>query len=165
MNATSSPPGPPPDEQSLDRRLTVLETAFHHVLPTLATKHDLSLLELRIGEEFKVLRSEIGEEFKVLRGENSRLEQRVGEEFKVLRSENSRLEVNIEKVRSDLQNSINSMQKWMAGLVVSVLISFVGTTVGFLNISNQISARLALAPNVETPSARPAQPLPSPRSQ
>lgn len=134
MNATSSPPGAPPDEQSRDRRLTVLETAFHHVLPTLATKHDLFLL--RTAEEFKVLRSGI-----------------------------SRLEVSIEKLRSDLQNSINSLQKWMAGLFVSVLISFVGTTVGFLNISNQISARLALAPNVETPPARPAQPLPSRRSQ
>jgi hypothetical protein len=47
-----------PDPYLLDRRLTVLETRFDTILPTLATKADLAELKAELKAEFK---TEIGQ--------------------------------------------------------------------------------------------------------
>ncbi len=71
---------PLPDDQSFDRRLTVLETRFDTILPTLVTKSDLEALrrEFGIGQEnmrgefragLERLRGEIHGEAEKLRGE------------------------------------------------------------------------------------------------
>ena len=67
MNAVPSAPPPgsgePPSNHELDRRLTVLETRFDTILPTLATKQDL--LELR--SEMRLMFAEQAREFQMLR--------------------------------------------------------------------------------------------------
>ncbi|TFW35791.1 hypothetical protein [Massilia horti] len=42
-----------PDPYQLDRRLTILETRFDTILPTLATKADLAELRAELKAEFK----------------------------------------------------------------------------------------------------------------
>ncbi|UOD27815.1 hypothetical protein INH39_20255 [Massilia violaceinigra] len=49
----------PPDEVGLDRRLTVLETRFDTILPTLATKADLAGLRLDLNEKMDSLRADV----------------------------------------------------------------------------------------------------------
>jgi hypothetical protein len=51
-------PGPPYDND-MDRRLTILETRFDTILPTLATKHDLDLLRGELRGEMDKLRAEL----------------------------------------------------------------------------------------------------------
>ncbi len=74
MNASNTPPpfpgegepyrGPPPD-----RRLTVLETRFDTILPTLATKADLEALRGELRLELVNLRAEMHAGFEKLRAE------------------------------------------------------------------------------------------------
>lgn len=57
MNAVPSVAGggEPPYDREMDRRLTVLETRFDTILPTLATKNDIDILR----GEIEKLRSEL----------------------------------------------------------------------------------------------------------
>ena len=50
--------GEPPYDNEMDRRLTVLETRFDTILPTLATKGDLEALRGELRIEAEKLRSE-----------------------------------------------------------------------------------------------------------
>lgn len=56
MASDMNNPPPPRDDDyyQLDRRLTVLETRFDTVLPTLATKADLAELKAELKQEFHV---------------------------------------------------------------------------------------------------------------
>jgi hypothetical protein len=65
MNSAGIPAAPPgdhepPDGQDLARRVTVLETRFDTVLPTLATKTDLADLRTELLVKIEALRAEMG---------------------------------------------------------------------------------------------------------
>ena len=51
--------GEPPYDKDMDRRLTVLETRFDTILPTLATKSDLEALRTEFQVGFGILRGEM----------------------------------------------------------------------------------------------------------
>lgn len=65
MNAVPNEPDPragggePPTNHALDRRLTVLESRFDTILPTLATKSDMESLRAEFGSGFERLRTEM----------------------------------------------------------------------------------------------------------
>jgi hypothetical protein len=50
--------GKPPDDIEMDRRLTVLETRFDTLLPTLATKADVAAMGAEVRVELEKLRAE-----------------------------------------------------------------------------------------------------------
>lgn len=124
MNANSAPNEPrDPDNFNLHTRLIVLETRFDTILPTLATKHDLSMLELRINDEFRAIRALISE-----------------------------MDVKIERTRTELEQSISRLERWFAGLLVSVLL-------GFIHVSYQLATRLpAPAPIAPAVKSAPEHP-------
>ena len=51
--------GGPPYDESMDRRLTILETRFDTILPALATKHDVDMLRAELRGEMDKLRGEL----------------------------------------------------------------------------------------------------------
>jgi hypothetical protein len=51
-----------PDDPSFDRRLTVLETRFDIILPTLATKSDIERLRTELGIGHEKFGGELGEQ-------------------------------------------------------------------------------------------------------
>jgi hypothetical protein len=53
--------GEPPYDKEMDRRLTVLETRFDTILPTLATKNDLEALRAEVRVGFESIRREMEE--------------------------------------------------------------------------------------------------------
>jgi hypothetical protein len=60
MNASATPSEPPSSyDRDLDRRLTVLETRFDIILPTLATKADMAELRAEIKADMATLRAEV----------------------------------------------------------------------------------------------------------
>jgi hypothetical protein len=61
--------GGPPHYGDLERRVTVLETRFDTILPTLATKADLAELRLDLSEKMSDLRRELTEKMDALRVE------------------------------------------------------------------------------------------------
>ncbi|WP_164557980.1 hypothetical protein HF313_10245 [Massilia atriviolacea] len=56
--------GGPPYDGDMDRRLTVLETRFDTILPTLATKADVADVSIRMEK----MRSDLSEKIDALRG-------------------------------------------------------------------------------------------------
>ncbi|MES2016658.1 MAG: hypothetical protein V4484_09190 [Pseudomonadota bacterium] len=50
--------GEPPYDREMDRRLTVLETRFDTILPTLATKADVAALRAEVMVGFEQLRAD-----------------------------------------------------------------------------------------------------------
>jgi hypothetical protein len=58
-----------PDDPSFDRRLTVLETRFDTILPTLATKRDIEDLRTEFSTGLERLRGEFRSELEKLRAE------------------------------------------------------------------------------------------------
>jgi hypothetical protein len=75
MNAVPSVAGggEPPYDKDMDRRLTVLETRFDTILPTLATKYDLEALRSDFRTEHEKLRSDFRTEHEKLRADVSGL--------------------------------------------------------------------------------------------
>jgi hypothetical protein len=75
MNAMPNEPTPiaggggPPYDADMDRRLTVLETRFDTILPTLATKSDLESLRSEMRVEMEKFRSEFRRDMDKLRVE------------------------------------------------------------------------------------------------
>jgi hypothetical protein len=71
MNAVSNVAGggEPPYDKDMDRRLTVLETRFDAILPTLATKSDLEALRAEVRVGFESLRGEFHIEMEKLRAD------------------------------------------------------------------------------------------------
>ncbi|ATQ78531.1 hypothetical protein CR152_31460 [Massilia violaceinigra] len=61
--------GGPPYDGDMDRRLTVLETRFDTILPTLATKADLAGLRLDLNEKMDKLRLDLNEKMDRLRSD------------------------------------------------------------------------------------------------
>ncbi len=83
----------------MDRRLTVLETRFDTILPTLATKADIESLRGEFRSEMEKLRGEFRSEMEKLRGE--------------FRSE-------MEKLRADLFKALNDAMRWMMGIAITI---------------------------------------------
>lgn len=109
--------GGPPYDADMDRRLTVLETRFDTILPTLITK-----------EEFYCATSEIGKEM-----------------------------VNI---RLEMHQLYVSGMKWMIGMVLTIILSIVGTGVTLSNLIRSIHVPPP-AISATAPAAAPAAPPPA----
>lgn len=148
MNAHSVPNDPgqlgggagPPYDESMDRRLVVLETRFDVILPTLATKHDLELLR---GELKDHMNASIENLRRELIGE---IDKRTGE-----------LTGQIDKLRQEMA----TMLKWVIALFISTMIAFSGTTLAMIHAIKAV-------PPARTASAAPLPslaPAPAPLSR
>ncbi|NHZ41050.1 hypothetical protein [Massilia aquatica] len=137
--------GGPPHDFALDRRLTVLETRFDTILPTLATKADLAELRLDMHEKVDKLRSELNE---------------------------LRLALNekMDRLRADVNAALMSNMKWCVGIATTVFVAIAGHGVYLGAQINSLAARLPpaspVAPLSERPAATraPAAPLASPQA-
>jgi hypothetical protein len=83
--------GEPPYDGDMDKRLTVLETRFDTILPTLATKSDVEALRAEVHVGFEKFCGEFRSENQKLRcefgGENEKLRSGFGNENEELRGE------------------------------------------------------------------------------
>ena len=138
----------PPSNVILDRRLTVLETRFDTILPTLATKQDLA--ELR--SDYNLLRVDFG----MLRGEFEKLRG----EFEKLRGEFEKLRGEFEKLWVDVVELLNAQLKWMMALFVTFFLGVAGLNYSFWTLMERcIDVRfraLALAQEKSPPAASQA---------
>ena len=155
--------GEPSYDHEMDRRLTVLETRFDTLLPTLATKSDLEALrsEVRAGLEkmhgnlhagSEKIRGDFGAELKELRGEfRAEFEKLRGEfraELEELRGE---FRAELEKLRTDQLKMHNDFMKWIIGLCISLFVAVIGFDIAIFNAVNKA------APAKQTPAAIAAQ--------
>lgn len=114
MNAVNSgPPDPdskrtagaggggPPYDGGMDRRLLVLETRFDTILPTLATKTDLTELRLDLERMFFNLQVKVS-------GELDKLTEEMN------------------KLRVDVHTTLMSMTRWYVALAITVVFGVVG---------------------------------------
>jgi hypothetical protein len=114
MNSAGIPAAPPgdhepPDGPDLARRVTVLETRFDTVLPTLATKTDLAELRIATKSDLAELRIATRADLADLRTE---------------------LLVKLEVLRAEMGRIASNVYKWMAATLITILLSFIGMFVG-----------------------------------
>ena len=159
MNTHSVPNDPgqlgggagPPYDESMDRRLVVLETRFDVILPTLATKHDLELLRGELKDHMNAsiegLRRDTNASIENLRRELiGEIDKRTGE-----------LTGQIDKLRQEMA----TMLKWVIALFISTMIAFSGTTFAMIHAIKAV-------PPARTASAAPLPslaPAPAPLSR
>jgi hypothetical protein len=125
-----------PDDPSFDRRLTVLETRFDTILPTLATKRDIEDLRTEFSTGLERLRGEFRSELEKLRGE--------------FRSE-------LEKLRAEMFRALHDAMKWMVGIVVTIFIGLLGANFAMFNaMKSLIESSRPPAPAIEVPAAHDA---------
>ena len=121
----------------MDRRLTVLETRFDTLLPTLATKSDLEALRSEVRAGLEKLRGDFSTEMQKMRGDFS---------------------TSLEKLRADQLKMHNDFMKWIIGLWVSLFVAVIGFDIAIFNVVN----RTAPAKQVTaTRAAQSSAPLPS----
>lgn len=130
--------GGPPYDESMDRRLIVLETRFDVILPTLATKHDLELLRAEFKEDMNAsienLRRDTNASIENLRHELiGEIDKRTGE-----------LTGQLDRLRQEMA----TMLKWVIALFISTMIALFGTTFALINA-------IKTAPPARTASAVP----------
>jgi hypothetical protein len=148
MNAvpTVAGGGEPPYDKDMDRRLTLLETRFDTILPTLATKGDMEALRAEFHSDFGRQRVE----HEKLRGE---CEKFCGEMLFAL-----------EKSKGEVLKALQETTKWFAALAITAIISIFGMGFAMLNAVNNIESRMAhLATLAKTSPALPAPPAVSAR--
>jgi hypothetical protein len=121
-----------PDDPSFDRRLTVLETRFDTILPTLATKRDIEDLRTEFSTGLERLRGEFRSELEKLRGE--------------FRSE-------LEKLRAEMSKALH----WMVGIFITMFIGLLGANFAMFNaMKSLIESSRPPAPAIEVPVAHDA---------
>jgi len=113
------------ERQSTEKRLTVVETRWDVVMPTLATKADIGNLRAELKEETGKLRTEIKEETSKLRAE---LKEETGKLRAELKEETGKLRTEIALVRKDIEAMGNKLIIRLAG----VLLAFIGAAVAVL---------------------------------
>lgn len=161
MNAVpSGPPEPddkraastggsgPPHYGDLERRVTVLETRFDTILPTLATKADLAELRLDLTEKMNDLRLELNEKIDALRFE---------------------LTGKMDGLRVELHVALTNIMKWCVGVAMTLFVGMVSQGLYLGAQINNLAARLppaaAVAPAPAQPAAPPARTVPVPPAQ
>ncbi len=171
----------PPHDFALDRRLTVLETRFDTILPTLATKADLGALRLEVEKIRSELLGKIDEVGSELRGKidalGSELRGKIdalGCELRgkidalgcELRGEMSELASDLREemvlLRNEVHATLMKAMMWFGALAITVIFSFVGVFIHFSNqVSNQISHLSARLPVITAPlTPIPHRPVP-----
>ncbi|CUI08210.1 hypothetical protein BN2497_11197 [Janthinobacterium sp. CG23_2] len=138
----------------MDRRLTVLETRFDTILPTLATKADMAGLRLDLNEKMSSLRLDLSEKMSGLRLE---------------------LNEKMDKVSSDLHTASTNTIKWCVGIAMTPIVTIVGNGLYVRTQVNNLSApqppvspaapgpdRSAASPTRTVPEA-PPQPRTAPK--
>lgn len=108
---------PLPDDQAFDRRLTVLETRFDTILPTLATKNDLAALRREFSIGLENLRVEFRGEIEKLRGD---------------------FHAEIEKLRAEVYKAIHDAMRWTVGIFVTMFIGLLGANIAMFNATKAL---------------------------
>lgn len=135
---------------SMDHRLTVLETRFDTILPTLVTKADLEI-------RFANFRAEYREDFLALRSE-VRLEiAKIRTEMEQLRGE---VNAEIAKLRAELLKLLNDQQKWLFSLVIACFLGLAGLNIAMFNSLSNAIGRIEAAQ--ASGRGLPAGPAPAP---
>lgn len=153
MNAvpTVAGGGEPPYDKDMDRRLTVLETRFDTILPTLATRTDVEALRAEVQAGFEKFCGEFRGENEKLRGENEKLR---GE----FRSEN-------EKLRDDMHKALHENTKFLIGVMISLFIGLLAVNIGMFNMLNSrlisIESTISAARQHALPGRLPLSPPPA----
>ena len=102
----------------MDRRLTVLETRFDTLLPTLATKSDLEALRSEFRAGLEKLRGDFSTEMQKMRGDFSTA---------------------LEKLRADQLKVRNDyFMKWIIGICVGLFVAMIGFDIAILNALDKI---------------------------
>ncbi|NHZ78536.1 hypothetical protein F2P44_04450 [Massilia sp. CCM 8695] len=149
--------GGPPYDGGMDRRLTVLETRFDTILPTLATKADL--VDLRLDME--KMRSELLGKTDALGSELRGKIDAVGSELRGEMSElGSSLRAEMVKLRNEVHGTLMKAMMWFGALAITVIFSIAGMGI---YLSNQVTAQITnqisnLATRLQVPSAPSATP-------
>ena len=147
--------GGPPYDESMDRRLIVLETRFDVILPTLATKHDLELLRAEVKEDMNAsienLRHDTHASMENLRRDtNASIENLRHELIGEIDKRTGELTGQLDQLRQEMA----TMLKWVIALFISTMIALFGTTFTLINAIKTVPpARTASA--VSQPSSSP----------
>ncbi|MCE3604925.1 CCDC90 family protein [Massilia sp. P8910] len=164
MSMNAVPSGPPepdskdapveggggaPHDGGMDRRLTVLETRFDTILPTLATKADMAGLRLDLNEKMSSLRLDLSEKMSSLRLDLS-------EKMSGLRLE---LNEKMDEVSSDLHTASTNTIKWCVGIAMTPIVTIVGNG---LYVRTQINNLFAPQPPVSPAAPGPDRSAASP---
>ena len=149
----------PPHDFALDRRLTVLETRFDTILPTLATKADLGALRLEVEKIRSELLGKIDAVGCELRGKIDALGCELRGEMSELASD---LREEMVLLRNEVHATLMKAMMWFGALAITVIFSFVGVFIHFSNqVSNQISHLSARLPVITAPlTPIPHRPVP-----
>lgn len=170
MNAVpnDTPPlaegGEPPYDKGMDRRLTVLETRFDTILPTLATKADIEVLRAEVHVGFEKLRGEFHSEFEKLRGEfRSEFEKLRGEFHRETEKLRGEFRGEMERLRADLFKAIHNNTKFMIGVMVSLFIGVLAVNICMFNAINSrltsIESKFSATPQSSLPAHPPVAAL------
>ena len=110
--------------EDMDRRLTVLETRFDTILPTLATKADLAELKAEFKAELADLRAEFKAELAGLRAE---------------------YKSDFGDFRADIHDVIISTHRWLIGTIIVLLLGFGGMILTMTSVLKQRRQPIAQA--------------------
>lgn len=130
---------PLPDDPSFDRRLTVLETRFDTILPTLVTKSDLEAWRREFGIGLESLRGEFRGELEKFRGEfHGELEKLRGQFHGELEKLRDEFRAEMEKLRVEVYKAIHDAMKWTIGIVVTMFIGLLGANIAMFNATKAL---------------------------
>lgn len=156
----------------MDRRITVLETRFDTILPTLATKADLADVRLDLEKMRSELLGKINESGSELRGEiaaqGSELRAAIAVQGSELRREMNELGTGLRaemgKLSKEVQSQLMKAMMWFGAPAMTVIFSMVGFGIYLSNqvaqqvtsqIGNQIHNLSARLPVANAPLAPP----------
>lgn len=140
--------GEPPYCADIDRRLTVLETRFDTILPTLLTKD-----EFHVG--MAELRTEMRADMEKMR-----------DNMEKMRYNMETMRADIEKMRAEMHKLYIDAMKWVMGISMTLILSIVGTGVALSNVLRSMAIHVAAVnpappvPAITTPQAIPQAPAP-----
>lgn len=178
MNALPNDPQPGSGNHAaqrgaeFDRRLTVLETRFDTILPTLAANNDLALLrsEMQLGFErmetrfasvqtqFAEARTETGAQFANVQTQYAEARTVAEVQFAKVQTQFAEMRTDMQALRADTFAALNSMTRWIIGMTVTILIAILGMSVTTFNMLNTVAAS---QPQQSSAPGKPASPASS----
>ncbi|MHA0899249.1 MAG: hypothetical protein C6D10_03360 [Candidatus Liberibacter solanacearum] len=121
-----------PHKDSVDVRFAKVETT----LPFLATKADLADVKTDLKEDIVNVRADISNVRTELKEDISNVRTELKEDISNVRTE---LKEDISKVRTelkediaDVKDAINTQTKWFMGIIITIILSVFGSTIGIL---------------------------------
>jgi len=109
--------------ESVEVRLTVLETRWEEVIPTLATKEDLLGLKAELKKDLHDTRTELKED---LHNTRTELKEDLLGTRNDLFTTKSEVSESIAQLRTDMHKMEANMTRWMLGTIIGLFIGFAG---------------------------------------